>query len=82
MGNRTVMSFPAPREFALMFVPIVVRANANEAKNAAARLSHLSMSSKGFQRTSPYNWTPALVTAMPAKLQRINATGIIKGWTY
>ena len=38
------MSLPAQRLLAEMFVPSVVRTNAKEAKNAAARLSHLSIS--------------------------------------
>ena len=82
MGNKAVISFPALSEFALIFVPTVVRANAKEAKKAAARLSHLSMRSKGSQSTSPYSWIPALVTAMPAKLQSMNAIGIMNGCTY
>ena len=43
-GASAVISLPAQRLLAEMFVPSVVRTNAKEAKNAAARLSHLSMS--------------------------------------
>ena len=40
LGKRTVISFAADREFAEMFVPIVVSMNAADAKKVVARLSH------------------------------------------
>ena len=52
-GNSTVMSFAADSEFAEMFVPSVARTKENDAKNAAARLSQLSMRRSGSQKTSP-----------------------------
>ena len=52
-GNNTVMSFAALRLFAEMFVPIVAMKKLNAAKNAAARLSHLSIRLRGFQSVSP-----------------------------
>ena len=54
------MSFPALSMLAEMFVPRVERANAKDVKNAAARLSHLSISLSGSQRTSPWSVRPAL----------------------
>ena len=45
------MSFPALKELAETFVPNVPRANANDVKKAAARLSQWSISSSGSQRT-------------------------------
>lgn len=41
LGIRAVKSFAALMELAETFVPMVARQNANEAKNAAARLSQL-----------------------------------------
>lgn len=70
------MSFAALIEFAEMFVPMVARINENAAKKAAARLSHLSMRRKGSQRISPYSWSPARVTAMPADCQLIFTSGM------
>ena len=58
-GHRTVMSLAALNELALMFVPTVAKANANEAKKAAARppelpeeFHALSMNLVGSQRVS------------------------------
>ena len=81
-GHSAVISLPAHNEFAETFVPIVARQNANDAKNAAARLSHLSISLSGSQRTSPYKVEPALVTAMPTNPQRVNASGMMMSWMY
>lgn len=52
-GHKAVMSLPAHNEFAETFVPTVARQNANAAKNAAALLSHWSISFKGSQITLP-----------------------------
>ena len=71
------MSFPAHRELAEMFVPKVASEKANDAKNAAARLSQLSMRRSGSQNMPLYRTAPALVTAMPINPQNVNATGII-----
>lgn len=60
------MSFAALRLFAEMLVPIVPRAKENEAKKAAALLSHLSINRRGSHNTSPYSVSPAEVTVMPA----------------
>ena len=59
------MSLAALRLLAEMFVPMVARMKLNEAKKAAARLSHLSMRRSGSQRISPYSTSPADVTAIP-----------------
>ncbi len=48
------MSLAALRLLAEMFVPMVARMKLNDAKKAAARLSHLSMRRSGSQRISPY----------------------------
>lgn len=72
------MSLPAHSELAEMLVPMVARQNANAAKNVAARLSHLSMRVRGSHKISPYRLCPALVTAIPMKPQKVNATGIMK----
>ena len=76
------MSFAADNEFAEMLVPMVASINAAEAKNAAARLSHSLMSCKGSQSILPYKLMPAEVTANPVNPQRVNATGIMRIWTY
>ena len=50
-GASAVISLPAQRLLAEMFVPSVVRTNAKEAKNAAARLSHWLILQRYKQRT-------------------------------
>lgn len=72
------MSFPAHRELAEIFVPIVANKNANDAKKAAARLSQLSIKRKGSQKTPPYRTAPALVTAIPMNPQKVKAVGMIR----
>lgn len=52
-GRRAVMSFAALKLLAEIFAPNVAIINAKEAKNEAARLSHLSMRCRGSQRISP-----------------------------
>jgi hypothetical protein len=76
------MSFPALSELAEIFVPSMERRNAKDAKNAPARLSHLSMSLSGSQIISPYRVIPALVTAMPMKLANVNAIGMMMTCIY
>jgi len=58
LGQRTVRSFAAEMEFAVMFVPTWAMYHDDAAKNAAARplgpLSiHFAMISRGFQIVSP-----------------------------
>lgn len=72
-GSRTVMSFPALTLFPETFVPSVASINEKEAKKAAARLSHLSTRLSGSQRTSPYIFSPAEVTAIPARRRELSA---------
>jgi hypothetical protein len=76
------MSLPALKELAETFVPSVERTKAKDAKKAAARLSHLSMSLSGSQRTWPYRIMPALVTAIPTKLANVKTTGIMRSCMY
>jgi hypothetical protein len=49
-GNKTVISFAALKLFAEMFAPRVASMKEKEAKNAAARLSHISTRRGGSQR--------------------------------
>ena len=81
-GQSAVISFPAHKEFAEMFVPIVARQKEKEAKKAAARLSHLSISLRGSQSISPYSAEPAFVTAIPMKPQKVKANGIMISCIY
>jgi hypothetical protein len=61
-----------------MFVPRVASAKVNEAKNAAARLSQLSINRSGSQKyCCPYRTYPADVTVMPIKATNVNTTGMM-----